>query len=121
VGKEGALATAVRAAAQADVHLYPIGASGVDELAELSMRQSAQLTLGRYLFLTDDSGIGNGHKEPTLPCYFVTRLDHAMLRMVSIELSGVYAEPTADQLIRASGDPQDGRCELSDGRAVLAF
>ena len=50
------------------------------------MRSAAQLTGGRYLFLTDDSGVGGEHKEPNIPCYFVTRLDHAILRMVDIEM-----------------------------------
>ena len=31
--------------------------------------------MGRYLFLTDDSGIGNDHEEPRVPCYRVERLD----------------------------------------------
>ena len=83
-----AVAAAIRQAVERDVHIYPVAASGVDELAEYTMRAAAQLTLGRYLFLTDDSGVGNSHKEPSIPCYFVTRLDHAILRMIDIEMSG---------------------------------
>jgi hypothetical protein len=121
VEQAAALAAAVEVAASQDVHVYPVASSGVDELTEYSMRSAAQLTLGRYLFLTDDSGVGGEHKEPTIPCYFVTRLDAAILRMVDIELSGVYHEPAAADVIRAGGDPADGACRLESGQTVFAF
>jgi hypothetical protein len=98
-----------------------VASSGVDELTELTMRSAAQLTGGRYLFLTDDSGVGGEHKEPSIPCYFVTQLDAAILRMVDIEMTGVYREPTAAELVRAGGDPQEGACELQSGQTVFVF
>jgi len=94
---------------------------GVDELTELTMRQTAQLTGGRYVFLTDDSGIGNSHKEPTVPCFFVTKLDNAVLRMVDIELSGVYREPTSQEVLRTAGNPQSGICQLADRTNVSIY
>jgi len=115
------MADALRTAAKQDIHIYPIAASGVDELTELTMRSAAQLTLGRYLFLTDDSGIGNSHKEPTIPCYYVTRLDQAILRMVDIEMTGLYREPSTAEVIRTGGDPTDGLCQLEDGQELVAF
>ena len=121
VGHEDALAGALRAHAQGDVHLYPVAASGADPLLELTMRQGAQLTGGRYLFLTDDSGVGGSHEVPTVPCFFVTRFDRAMRRMLTIELSGVYAEPDAADVIRTGGDPADGRCQLDGGVVALAY
>jgi hypothetical protein len=121
IERASALAAAVDVAASQDVHLYPVASSGVDELTEYVMRSAAQLTLGRYLFLTDDSGVGGEHKEPTIPCYFVTRLDDAILRMVDIEMSGVYSEPVAADVIRAGGDPADGACTLQSGQTVFAF
>jgi hypothetical protein len=120
-GRASALVAAVDVAASQDVHVYPVASSGVDELTEYAMRSAAQLTLGRYLFLTDDSGVGGEHKEPTIPCYFVTRLDDAILRMVDIEMSGVYREPLAAEVIRAGGDPADGACTLQSGQTVFAF
>jgi hypothetical protein len=110
-----AMAAALKATQTQDIHVYPVASSGVDEFTELTMRTSAQLTGGRYLFLTNDSGIGGAHKEPSIPCYFVTRLDHAILRMVDIEMTGVYREPTKEQIIRTGGDPQDGSCQLESG------
>jgi Mg-chelatase subunit ChlD len=116
-----AMADAVRAAADLGIAVYPVASSGVDELAELTMRSTAQLTGGRYLFLTDDSGVGGEHKEPNIPCYFVTRLDHAILRMIDIELSGNYREPTESEVIRTGGDPENGRCVLESGDQVSSF
>jgi len=116
-----AFATSIRDLAKRDVHIYPIAASGTDELTERTMRSAAQLSQGRYLFLTDDSGVGNSHKEPTIPCYFVTRLDHAIDRMIDIEMSGVYKEPAATQVIRSNGDPVDGICKLDDQTSAFVF
>jgi hypothetical protein len=121
VEKTAAFSGAVEVAAGQDVHLYPVASSGVDELTEYSMRSAAQLTLGRYLFLTNDSGVGGDHKEPSIPCYFVTRLNDAILRMVDIEMSGVYHEPTAEQVLRTGGNPTDGACSLQSGQIVFAF
>ena len=92
VGQENLVASALRTARAQGLHVYPIAASGTDDRLEYTMRSAAQLTGGRYLFLTDDSGVGGSHQEPHIPCYFVTRLASAMLRMVTIELSGEYRD-----------------------------
>jgi hypothetical protein len=119
--KAEAMADAVDALLESGVHVYPVASSGVDDLTELSMRSVAQLTGGRYLFLTDDSGIGGSHMEPTLPCYFVTKLDDAILRMVDIELTGEYREPAEDEVIRTGGNPENRRCTLGSGEVVEAY
>ncbi len=85
------------------------------------MRTAAQLTLGRYIFLTNDSGVGDSHKEPSIPCYFVTRLDAAIARMVDIELTGTYREPAPAEVIRTGGNPQNGACKLESGTEVTIF
>jgi hypothetical protein len=103
------------------IHIYPVASSGIDEFTELTMRTAAQLTGGRYLFLTNDSGVGNSHKEPSIPCYFVTRLDNAMLRMIDIELSGVYHEPAPSEIVRTGGNPQNGACALASGETAIVF
>jgi hypothetical protein len=116
-----AMADALRATQGLDVHVYPVASSGIDEFTELAMRSSAQLTGGRYLFLTNDSGIGGNHKEPSIPCYFVTRLDHAILRMIKIEMTGMHSEPEMAQILRTGGNPKDGACTLSSGVEVEVF
>jgi hypothetical protein len=99
------------------VHIYPVGASGVADEAEYLLRLTAALTQGRYLFLTDDSGVGNSHAEPHIPCYAVQKLDDLLRRMVLFELTG---EPTAARdVVRTVGQPSaEGRCELTGGRVV---
>lgn len=116
-----AMADALRGSRDLDVHIYPVASSGIDEFTELTMRTAAQFTGGRYLFLTNDSGVGGDHKEPSIPCYFVTRLDQAILRMVRIELSGEYSEPSADDIVRRGGNPQAGSCQLESGDVVEVF
>lgn len=115
------MATAIRDVASLGVHVYPVASSGIDEITELTMRTTAELTGGRYLFLTDDSGVGGSHKEPTIPCYFVTKLDAAIVRMVDIELSGKYREPAANEILRTGGNPTSGACTLGSGDTVLVF
>jgi hypothetical protein len=119
--ENGRMEAAVREAMNKDIHIYPIGASGLDERTEKLMRMSAQITGGRYIFLTDDSGIGNAHKEPRIPCYFVTTLQDAMTRAVISELRGGHSLPRMHQIIRTGGDPQDGSCTLENGTQVVAF
>jgi len=121
LGTEQKLANAIRSARDKGIHIYPVASSGIDELTELTMRTSAQLTGGRYLFLTDDSGVGGAHKEPNVACYFVTKLDRAILRMVDIELSGVYREPEAADVLRTGGDPQSGVCQLEGGQQATIY
>ena len=75
----------------------------------------------RYLFLTDDSGIGDPHLQPSIPCYFVTKLGKAIVRMVSIELSGTYREPDPADIIRTGGNPSAGACDLGDAGTVSVF
>lgn len=99
------------------VHIYPVGASGVADEAEYLLRLTAAMTQARYLFLTDDSGVGNSHAEPHIPCYAVQRLADLLRRMVLFELTG---EPTVPRdVLRTVGRPSpEGRCELSGGRVV---
>jgi hypothetical protein len=112
---------AIDVAAQKDIHLYPVAASGTDERMENTMRSAAQYTGGRYLFLTDDSGIGNAHKEPSIPCYRVTRFDKAMVRMVESEVTGTRIEPAESEVIRTVGSPVDGKCSLQGGEQVVIY
>lgn len=106
----------------AGIHLYPVSASGTDDLLELTMRSAAEITGGRYLFLTNDSGVGGDHKTPEIPCYFVTKLEKALIRSVSMELSGSYIGPDPADILRTTGDPStDGKCTIDDGQTVQIF
>lgn len=92
------------------IAIYPVAASGVDTELEFYMRAAAFLTLSEYLFLTDDSGVGNPHAEPHVPCYHVQRLDQLIIRMIRAELSGARVEPDPGDIIRTVGNPASGVC-----------
>jgi hypothetical protein len=104
------------------IHLYPVSASGTDTLLELTMRSAAELTGGRYMFLTDDSGVGDPHKAPEIPCYYVTRLEKALVRVIGMELSGKYIGPDAGDVLRTAGSPAtNGTCAVDNGGSVQIF
>ena len=94
------------------IHIVPLAASGVDDTAEFLMRSMGQVTGGRYLFLTDDSGVGNAHAEPTVDCYVVTRLDSLVERVLVDLISGQRVEPDGDEVIRVVGDYKAGICKV---------
>ena len=94
------------------VHIVPLAASGVDPTAEFMMRAMGQLTGGRYLFLTDDSGVGNPHAEPTVDCYVVTPLNGLVQRVLESLISGVRVEPNGSDVIRTVGSYQAGVCRI---------
>ena len=96
------------------IHIVPLAASGVDKTAEFLMRAMGQITGGRYLFLTDDSGIGNPHAEPTVDCYVVTRLDSLVTRVLSSLVSGERIEPEGGDVIRTVGNYPAGICKVED-------
>lgn len=111
---------AIASAVQQDVHVYPVAASGTDPRAEYTMRAAAQISGGRYIFLTDDSGVGGSHAEPHIPCYVVTRFDRAMVRMVESEMTGNHVLAPEAEVLRTVGTPVDGKCETqSSGQVVL--
>lgn len=101
--KVAQFSSAVRSLRARDVHVYPVASSGIDRRTEFAMRASAQFTQGRYVFLTDDSGVGGEHLEPTVPCFVVTKLNHAVLRVFASELAGTRVEADDTQIIRRVG------------------
>jgi von Willebrand factor type A domain len=121
VGEEASVRASIDAAAAKDVHIYPVAASGTDPRTEFTMRTAAQITGGRYVFLTDDSGVGNAHAEPSIPCYHVTKFDGALVRMVESEMSGTHVQPLPDQIIRTVGNPQNGQCTTKDQSTVAIY
>jgi hypothetical protein len=76
------LAEQVKAAAGKGIRIVPVSASGVDKLTEYLMRQIAIATNGTYVFITNHSGIGNDHIEPTIGEYEVEYLNKLMVRLI---------------------------------------
>lgn len=101
---------AAQTAAQNNIQIFGLGASGVAAESEFLMRQAALQTNGRYIFLTDDSGIGNSHAEPTISCYQVTALKSLLVRVLQSELSGQRVEPSESDVKRTVGTYRNGTC-----------
>lgn len=94
------------------IQIVPVAASGVGDLAEYVMRSMASATQSRYIFLTDDSGIGNPHAPPAVDCYLVTRLDRLVRRVLDSQISGRRVEPREGEVIRSVGRYDGGKCVL---------
>ena len=41
------------------------------------------------------------------------------LRMVDVELTGTYRQPTSEEILRTSGNPQSGICKVADGSVAI--
>jgi hypothetical protein len=73
---------AIREAAAKGIAIYPVAASGVDKPTEFLFRAMAVMTGGKYVFLTDDSGVGDSHEEPDITGYTVEKLNDLMVREI---------------------------------------
>lgn len=73
----------IKQAAEKGIRIIPIASSGIDKTTEYLLRTMAFTTGGTYTFLTDDSGIGGGHIEPTVGAYNVEKLNDMMVRIVN--------------------------------------
>ena len=56
--------------------------SGVDQPTEFLLRSLAIATGGTYTFLTNDSGIGGDHTEPTIGTFEVELLNDLLVRVI---------------------------------------
>jgi len=72
----------VEKAAQKGIKIIPITASGIDKDTEFMMRFISIATNGTYVFITNDSGIGNSHLSPTVGKYDVEYLNNLMVRLI---------------------------------------
>ena len=64
------------------IKLIPVASSGVDKSTEFCLRFFAISTGGTYVFLTNDSGVGNDHIIPTVGKYKVEQLNDLMVRLI---------------------------------------
>lgn len=69
-------------AAALGIRIIPIACSGIDKSTEYLMRSLALATNGTYTFLTDDSGVGYSHIEPTTDSYDVEKLNGLLARVI---------------------------------------
>ena len=71
------------AAAEKGIRIIPIASSGIDKNTEFLLRCLSMGTGGSYVFLTDDSGIGYSHIEPTIGEYQVELLNELLVRLLN--------------------------------------
>ena len=73
----------IKKAAEKGIKIIPITASGINKETEFLMRFMAISTNGTYVFITDDSGIGNEHLTPSVGEYQVEFLNDLLVRLIS--------------------------------------
>ncbi len=69
-------------AAAKGIRIIPVTGSGIDKSTEYLMRTFSLMTNGTYVFLTDHSGVGNPHIEPTTDTYDVEKLNDLLVRLI---------------------------------------
>ena len=75
-----------RKAAKKGIKIIPITGSGINKSGEYLMRALALSTNGTYLFLTDHSGIGSGHIEPTVDEYDIKLLTERVSEIIKANI-----------------------------------
>lgn len=80
--KEAILQKAISDAAEKGIRLIPVVSSNSERDTELFARAIAIKTGGTYVFLTDDSGIGDSHLEPIIGDYQVEKLYDIIIRVI---------------------------------------
>ena len=73
-------------ASKKGIRIIPITASGIDKETEFLMRYMAIATNGTYVFITNDSGIGNDHLVASVGNYQVESLNKLMVRLINESL-----------------------------------
>ena len=81
------LASSITDAINKGIRIIPVASSGVDKSTEFLLRTFAMTTGGTYTFLTDHSGIGGSHIEPTIGSYDVENLNDLLVRIINEYLS----------------------------------
>ncbi len=74
---------AVQKSAELGIKIIPVAASGADKNTEFLLRFIDILTGGTYVFITNDSGIGGDHIEPTVGEYEVEFLNDLIIRLIN--------------------------------------
>ncbi|PHI19895.1 hypothetical protein CEQ90_10915 [Lewinellaceae bacterium SD302] len=70
-------------AAEKGIRIIPVVCSGMGQDGEYLLRSLALATNGTYTFLTDHSGIGGSHLEPSTDSYEVEKLNDLLVRLIT--------------------------------------
>ena len=84
-------------AANKGIKIITVSGSGVTKQAEYLFRSQSLITGGQYVFLTDDSGIGNGHIEASTDeePLVVEYLNDCLVRLINGYATGDFREPVS--------------------------
>ena len=75
-------------ASRRGIRIVPVAASGADRIVEYLFRAMGAATSTPYVYLTDDSGIGNPHMEADTDRVAVEHFSEVLTRMVISDLQG---------------------------------
>ncbi|MGL1934412.1 MAG: VWA domain-containing protein [Fibrobacterales bacterium] len=78
---------ATREATEKGVKIITVAASGIDRTTEYLFRSIAVATMGKYIYLTDHSGIGGGHLEAEVSEMKVETLNEILTRTIKEEIA----------------------------------
>ena len=98
------LQKSIREAARLGIRIVPVTASGIQKDTEFLMKFFGLATNGSYVFLTDHSGIGGKHLEPTTDEYKVEPLNNLLVRLITEYTTVQTCEGKSE--IRFENDPQ---------------
>lgn len=79
---------AIEAAVADGIRILPVAASGADRSVEFLFRAMGAATSTPFVYLTDDSGIGNPHLEPDTERVTVEMFNDLLTRLVLDDLLG---------------------------------
>ena len=77
------IGASIAEAAKMGVRIIPIASSGIDTETEFLLRIMSLASGGTYTFLTDDSGVGESHLEPTIGDYDVKKLNDLLVKIIN--------------------------------------
>lgn len=89
IGRGQSYVTSIASAAGSGIRVFPIASSGTDDQAEYVLRQIAQATLGRFVFLSygaDGAALGSASNIDD-EAYDVLALDDLVVRLVEEQLA----------------------------------
>lgn len=74
-------------AAEKGIRIIPVTGSGIDQNTEFLMRSLSVGTGGTYVALTNDSGVGNGHLDPSVGQTETKKLNDLLVEIINDYLS----------------------------------
>ena len=97
----------IRLAAEKGIKIIPVTASGINRTTEYITKCMALATNGTYVFITDHSGIGSDHLEPSTSDFKVEFLNDLLVRLIGEFTDRKSCEEDDNQNRIADNDNQD--------------